>query len=544
MDLQDLLILDFNTLTSKIIDKNENFLIELFRIMKTNHNNIELVIYFDKYSINTNNCLEILKIFLDIIKRLGKTDKFNLITLVWKCVGFRLLINNINIFEYINEPYSFYDKENINNYVLAHKELINDTEINISFFEKLINNNIAYTFDNPYSYYIKPNNIEHCIIIFNLIIMYNKLNNNKGLFIKSINTFYLFFCLCYYNTEKEVEKYVKINSDYDTLLEMNKTLDYIKELLSSIDVIYVDKFISSNLLTLNYDMIDKIVKLIGYEKIKISPELLCINAYELLKKDSPTHIKFEMMKLVLYFDISYEYFKLDKNKQVFKDYFFNHIQKIKDVGNNHLVDILIHMEDIIMDDNELLENYVIKFCELLEHHNYIKQNYDTNIEFIKNDIDNLIMTLKFIIMNIHKLENIGLSYINDIIGWSQSIFNNTDLIKEYIIDKYEYIIVTKETKILLNNTDTKIKVINDEEDLITDVIGYQIVINPYFIKSGNNNYHLIDRKTYMMLIQSKINPFTREYIDKTLMDEFNESCEIIKMRDEKKNILEKIILGT
>jgi hypothetical protein len=250
------------------------------------------------------------------------------------------------------------------------------------------------------------------------------------------------------------------------------------------------------------------------------------------------------MKLVLYFNTSYEYFKLDKNKTVFKDYFFNHIHKIKDVGNNHLVDILIHMEDIIMDDNDLLEHYVIKFCELLEHHNYIKHHYDTNIEFIKNDIDNLILTLKFIIMNIHKLENIGLSYVNDIIGWSNSIFNNTDLIKEYIIDKYEYIIVTEETKILLNINDTKIKVINDEEDLITDVISYQIVVNPYFIKSGNNNYHLIDRKTYMMLTHSKINPFTREYIDKTLMDEFNESCEIIKMRDEKRIILEKNILGT
>jgi hypothetical protein len=138
-------------------------------------------------------------------------------------------------------------------------------------------------------------------------------------------------------------------------------------------------------------------------------------------------------------------------------------------------------------------------------------------------------------MNIHKLGRIGLSYINDIVEWSKNIFDNYDLIKEYIVDKYEYIIVSQEIKELIGENNDKIKVI--ENELLIDAISCQTVINPYFIKSGDN-YNLIDRKTMMMISYSKINPFTREYVDRKLLEEFNNNLDVVVMRQEKEKLLD------
>jgi len=230
------------------------------------------------------------------------------------------------------------------------------------------------------------------------------------------------------------------------------------------------------------------------------------------------------------------YLLYDKEIKILKKYIIEDIHKIKDINNNHLIDILLNLTYLIIEDNDLLEHYIIKFCELLEHYLHIKKNFDTSIEYIKNDIDSMIMGFKILIMSIHKMGKNGLSYINDIIEWSKNLFDNFDLVKEYIIEKYEYIIVSSEIKDLLDKTgeNNKIKVI--ENELLIDTISCQTVINPYYIKSGNN-YNLIDRKTMMMIAYSKINPFTREYIDRKLLEEFNNNLEIVIMRQEKEKLL-------
>ena len=240
MDICNLCNYDFSILENNILEKNETFLIDLFRVLKTNYNNIDLIEYLNNFSLNITDKFSILNILLDIIKRLNKNDKFNLIKLIWSCSGFRQIVNDINIFAYMNEPYAFYDVVNVKKYVLVHNDIIEDNNINVSFLEKLINNNIALTYENPLDYHIKPNNIEHCFIIFNLLINYEKNNSQKILFINGVKTFYLFFCECLYNAEKDVDRSIELNIEYDTLLEMNNTMEHLKILMDTIDRHYVD----------------------------------------------------------------------------------------------------------------------------------------------------------------------------------------------------------------------------------------------------------------------------------------------------------------
>jgi hypothetical protein len=83
MDICDLCNYDFGILENNILEKNETFLIDLFRVLKTNHNNIDLIEYLNNFSLNITNKVSILNILLDIIKRLNKNDKFNLIKLIY-----------------------------------------------------------------------------------------------------------------------------------------------------------------------------------------------------------------------------------------------------------------------------------------------------------------------------------------------------------------------------------------------------------------------------------------------------------------------------
>jgi len=81
-----------------------------------------------------------------------------------------------------------------------------------------------------------------------------------------------------------------------------------------------------------------------------------------------------------------------------------------------------------------------------------------------------------------------------------------------------------------------------------DVIKCDLAINPYFIKTENkheNKYdetlYIIDRKTLYNIYRTKSHPFTRQFIDKKMMDEFNELPHIKRRRQEALNKINCLI---
>lgn len=72
------------------------------------------------------------------------------------------------------------------------------------------------------------------------------------------------------------------------------------------------------------------------------------------------------------------------------------------------------------------------------------------------------------------------------------------------------------------------------EDLM-DVIKYDLAVNPYYIKTGdreNEKLLIIDRKTLCNIYRTKQHPFTRQFIERSEIDKFNETDQIKTMRDE------------
>jgi len=262
MDILDLCDCEFTTMENNILTKNRDFLLDLFELLKKEYNNNELINYYERFSLSNQNKeirKEILNIIFDIIKSLTITDKLNLIKLIWSCKGFREIINEVNIFSYMNEPLTFYNAENITLYVMAHNKIINDSTINKLFIEKLISNNIALTYANPLEYHLRPNKIEHCIIIFNMMINYVKNNSEKMIFMNGIKTFYLFFCESLYNTERDINNRINLNLDYNTILDMNTMIENIKLLMTSVDKTFINNKIGEYLFEFENDILDRIL---------------------------------------------------------------------------------------------------------------------------------------------------------------------------------------------------------------------------------------------------------------------------------------------
>jgi hypothetical protein len=113
-----------------------------------------------------------------------------------------------------------------------------------------------------------------------------------------------------------------------------------------------------------------------------------------------------------------------------------------------------------------------------------------------------------------------------------------------IISSNSLRILTDVLSLSVNDRDCKdtlhLKILDkkDQSELseLSDIITCDLALNPYFINAGTE-LHLIDRKTYFSICRSMSNPFTREYIDKKILDELNQSDKVLKMRSD---ILEKI----
>jgi hypothetical protein len=104
-------------------------------------------------------------------------------------------------------------------------------------------------------------------------------------------------------------------------------------------------------------------------------------------------------------------------------------------------------------------------------------------------------------------------------------------------------------KNLLNiEIDPGIKVIDSIPQDLMDVITYELVANPYFIANKfktlpDNELQLIDRKTFLLISRSKQHPFTREYVDATSLEEFNNTDEILERRQNIRKKLEALYAG-
>jgi hypothetical protein len=142
-------------------------------------------------------------------------------------------------------------------------------------------------------------------------------------------------------------------------------------------------------------------------------------------------------------------------------------------------------------------------------------------------------------------------YISRIIPLVSQMFKNLQCICKVIITKESNRILCdifgQEHTNLIDSSNVKIIDTSQVPDNLIDMIKCDIALSPYYISTGRESnqsleeeinskdhiqYHLIDRKTYFGIIRSKMNPFTREPIDKKYLDKLNEQTNIKCMRND------------
>lgn len=325
-------------------------------------------------------------------------------------------------------------------------------------------------------------------------------------------------------------------------------------------------------------------------KIYLSKFIIRILANEYVS----VHIKFDSVKLILSHNLKYDLLNLSNGKELLINYIINDVDKLKYINHVHLIDLLIELSDTnIIESPELLELYMYLIPEFTDQYKKLIRIFLTTENNKTACIDDIRALKEFILILLQflpVLDRIALSYIHDIFVLIETIINTDDIIKKIIEEekinvqsikddieifndlKIKYktkvkpiivnmfiklqkkcdIIITKDSERILSKV-IDLKTCSDVNGLnigiidsndpsiiiidVLDVIGYDIALNPYYFVTGDNIYHLIDRKTYFSIIRSKKNPFTREDITKELLDSLNNKDVIKNMR---LDILKKI----
>ena len=292
-------------------------------------------------------------------------------------------------------------------------------------------------------------------------------------------------------------------------------------------------------------------------------------------------------------DIFIKYILTDVIK--LKDCDRNELDKI------HLIDMMVELSDVspIMLDSNIIELYMFLLPDFSEQYtNILNMFLDLQTDEQKNnalnDVKNIAKSCVLLISKMPILGRIGISYLSDMLNFIETILNTKSIVQDLSLQPRHQDLVNSENKdefektleifdkvkdhhikmikpilssllntltdhhkvvldknsqrileSLLEITNNKITFVSDDvlSSDILDGIKCDLAINPYFINIGslnqgsNQTLHLIDRKTLYNMYRTKVNPYTREPVDKKTLDEFNESIEIQKARQ---NVIDKI----
>ncbi len=360
----------------------------------------------------------------------------------------------------------------------------------------------------------------------------------------------------------------------------------------------IPKLIDHIINTKNFNTLSRLITCFGNRTIRsfqVDGIMIAEMILKILKSQNvPYHNKFLVMRFVMSHNLKHEMFLLKDSALIIIHYIINDTQRLKDLDKLHLIDVLLELSDTpIISSFDVLELYMYLASDFNEQYTVIIKELLFLPDIIKIDairnLNNIIESSALFLRNMSLLGRHSLSYLSDILSFVETICDTKNILKSYMehsayrefiyqnivseifdnmreryIEKIKPFVITlirvlqiEYTVIIDTNSERimktvlnidfdkeliKIKVVSSDtvpEDLM-DIIKCDLAINPYYIRSGNphnETLHIIDRKTVYNIYRSKIHPFTREHVDKNLIDEFNNMPHIKQLRD---NALQKI----
>lgn len=354
---------------------------------------------------------------------------------------------------------------------------------------------------------------------------------------------------------------------------------------------FVDNLISIS----DYDTLARIIPSFGSRGLKdihVPISILSKMVLTILDKNVPLHIKFDAMRFVMSHGLKDDIFLSSDTTDIFIKYILTDVIKLKELDKIHLIDMMVELSDVpqITSNPDIIELYMFLLPDFSEQYTTILNMFldlqtDEQKTNALNDITNIAKSCIILIDIMPILGRICLSYISDMLNFIETILNTKNLVRDLSLQPRHQNLVNSENRdnfektlaifdtvkekhinsinlvlslllntmcdqyrvVLDNNAQRVLKLLgiinnrilflsDDPSSDVLDTIKCDLAINPYFINVGQI-LHLIDRKTLYNMYRTKVNPYTRELIDKKSIDEFNETIEIQKARQ---NVIDKI----
>jgi hypothetical protein len=196
--------------------------------------------------------------------------------------------------------------------------------------------------------------------------------------------------------------------------------------------------------------------------------------------------------------------------------------------------IMLRRNDII----DLLKNtsYLYDYCmidimkSIINHHRKIECKEEKIDYYVTSYLDEMISMIYFLSNRFdYELNDNEIIYFlfDDLID----MINKYSEMRNIGIDKRNYEILNDRISDLEleKKINKNVKVIDDSEDIYLDKLTNEFMNEPYYIKMKNEDI-IVDRKTFYRILNSGVNPYTREKIDIDELITYNKSEDIINKR--------------
>jgi len=410
---------------------------------------------------------------------------------------------------YLYKDFDFFFENTINDIIKTKKYFSNQT---------FISNYLVYYNIKKNTHYLQKNTI---VLLRN--ILHHKKNFNSYLQEQALEILINIFSdknqICNYNNQLlvndiKINYNIWINNIFNIYYKIyNREIENKNFLNLFIKILDLNNTISSkNIKKINYFLITEIKEL--FPKIKLT-----FNYYmDYIGSELFDDVSFDNIKEVSKNKLNDLCIKLYYNIRILKklNYSFNLFLTYE--NRNNFIETITDFIDFILLDEFFYYDFNLtksKYCNIEKLSEYIENN---NIDIVEN------FNLKYCFLNL--FEKIFYELIEDNYDKITYIFSNRiiDFNKQKWLSISELFNKKILLKLFIKNVEKDLINEDDIEDSMLDPLTYSIICHPVYLP----NQIFIDKYTiYRHLINTKKNPFTNQYLDEKILEEFNKTEEVL-----------------
>lgn len=473
---------EFTSLMEELLNKNVLVISDLFIILNNTSENNKVSEFMDMFMDtvvnmhNVQNGVDVLKLLLKGTKKLNGSSKVVVTRNLYGSKNIRNLIKHYPVYDngYASMSESIFCSVktdcklmvNIDICGSAFTSLVEDPDIRMDLLrhiEAVLTGNRDYTYDDPSRMATtQMSTIDYCIMCLNILVEVIKRYEDVRYIDEDIRTIiydtFIHGVHVVYLTTYRINHNIKASiMECENLLQNLKKqnplpLENIRELQEKIDKgLSMLSTLSMHCTTIDYEFIDKMIldtidyaiakNMFDYIKqfiesfstipvnvMKMTKNSLAAIILKILNSKTSVHIKFDSMRFIMSRNLQNELFSLDNAIKIVSEYIRHDAREIKNIGNMHMIDLMIELSNTpVAKDLDTIETYLYHIPDFIELFKMLITRYhafsDASKPYVIEDIGRIIDASVLLIKDVPVLENLSLSYIDDLLLMIDTIVN-------------------------------------------------------------------------------------------------------------------------